>query len=214
MRVSKPIKVHRLIERALDECGGDLDSAIKSLNDFRLGSDENLRPVTAAASFLLKFLHLVAGAATTNSETTPPENTSAAKVMHMESTEWVELFVGEMMNDAKTRGSRALEVFEKAICARATEATCSVQQENIMLKQQLEALMHENAILKRAVAIQHERQKEFEDRGHKLNQLKQPVAQYQEQLRTLEVKFLFELMMFLRSNFSSSSLEPLRPIKG
>ncbi|KAJ8528054.1 hypothetical protein K7X08_015505 [Anisodus acutangulus] len=198
-----------LIERALDECGGDLDSAIKSLNDLRLGSDENLRPVTAAASFLLKFdksrresefgsikdrraLFMIQfkfsqGAATTNSETTPPENSSAAKVMHMESTEWVDLFV---------------------------EAACGVQQENIMLKQQLEALMHENAILKQAVAIQHERQKEFEDRGHELNQLKQQVAQYQEQLRTLEVKFLFELMMFLRSNFSSSSLEPLRPIKG
>lgn len=57
-----------------------------------------------------------------------------------------------------------------------------------MLKQQFEALIQENAVLKRAVAIQHERQKEFEDRGHELNQLKQSVAQYQEQLRTLEVK--------------------------
>lgn len=57
-----------------------------------------------------------------------------------------------------------------------------------MLKQQLEALLQENAILKRAVSIQHERQKEFEERGQELNQLKQLVSQYQEQLRTLEVR--------------------------
>lgn len=66
----------------------------------------------------------------------------------------------------------------------------------MMLKQQFESLVQENAILKRAIAIQHERQKEFEDRGNELNQLKQSVSQYQEQLRTLEVKFLLELMMF------------------
>lgn len=57
-----------------------------------------------------------------------------------------------------------------------------------MLKEQVEALIHENAVLKRAVSIQHERQKEFEDRGQELHHLKQMVSQYQEQLRTLEVK--------------------------
>lgn len=57
-----------------------------------------------------------------------------------------------------------------------------------MLKQQVEDLLQENNILKRAFAVQHERQKEFEDRGNEVNQLKQMVAQYQEQLRTLEVR--------------------------
>ena len=57
-----------------------------------------------------------------------------------------------------------------------------------MLKEQVEALIHENALLKRAVTIQHERQKEFEDRSEELHNLKQMVSQYQEQLRTLEVK--------------------------
>ena len=56
-----------------------------------------------------------------------------------------------------------------------------------MLKEQVEALLQENAILKRAVAIQHERQKEFEDRNQEFQQLKQLVSQYQDQLRTLEV---------------------------
>lgn len=58
-----------------------------------------------------------------------------------------------------------------------------------MLKEQVEALIQENAILKRAVSIQHERHKEYEDRNQELQQLKQLVAQYQDQLRTLEVEF-------------------------
>lgn len=59
----------------------------------------------------------------------------------------------------------------------------------MMLKEQVEALIQENTILKRAVSIQHERQKEFEDNSQELERLKQLVSQYQEQLRTLEVEF-------------------------
>lgn len=61
-------------------------------------------------------------------------------------------------------------------------------QENLLLKEQIEVLIRENTILKRAVAIQHERQKEYEDRNQEMQHLKQLVAQYQEQLRTLEVR--------------------------
>lgn len=60
-----------------------------------------------------------------------------------------------------------------------------------MLKQQLEAVIHENTILKRAVSIQHERQKEYDEMGEELHKLKQLVSQYQEQVRTLEVRFQF-----------------------
>ena len=58
----------------------------------------------------------------------------------------------------------------------------------MQLKEQIEVLLRENKILKRAVAIQHERQKEFEHKNLELQHLKQLVAQYQEQLRTLEVR--------------------------
>lgn len=56
-----------------------------------------------------------------------------------------------------------------------------------MLKEQVEVLLKENTILKRAVAIQHDRQKEHDEKSQELQHLKQLVAQYQEQLRTLEV---------------------------
>lgn len=60
----------------------------------------------------------------------------------------------------------------------------------MMLKEQLEAQMQENTLLKGAVSIQHERQKEFEENSQELQRLKQLVSQYQEQLRTLEVEFM------------------------
>lgn len=66
-----------------------------------------------------------------------------------------------------------------------------------MLKEQIEGLMRENTILKRAVAIQHERQKEYDDKDQELRHLKQLVSQYQEQLRTLEVVFTICQIMTL-----------------
>lgn len=56
-----------------------------------------------------------------------------------------------------------------------------------MLKEQIVGLLRDNTILKRAVSIQHERQKEYDDRNSEVQQLKQLLGQYQEQLRTLEV---------------------------
>lgn len=56
-----------------------------------------------------------------------------------------------------------------------------------MLKQQLEAIVQENSLLKRAVVTQQKRQRETEDQSQELQHLRQLVTQYQEQLRTLEV---------------------------
>lgn len=60
----------------------------------------------------------------------------------------------------------------------------------MMLKEQMEVLLRENVILKRAVAIQHERQKENDERNQEVQQLKQLLMQYQEKLRTLEASAL------------------------
>lgn len=59
-----------------------------------------------------------------------------------------------------------------------------------MLKEQIEVLLRDNIILKRAVAIQHERQKENDEKNEEVQHVKQMLAQYQEQLRTLEVSAL------------------------
>ncbi|KAI4379488.1 hypothetical protein MLD38_005778 [Melastoma candidum] len=73
-----------------------------------------------------------------------------------------------------------------------------------MLKQQLEALIHENTILKRAVTIQHERQKDYDEKAQELGHLKQLISQYQEQLRALEVNN-YTLTMHLRQALQSNS---------
>ncbi|KAL3637427.1 hypothetical protein CASFOL_018595 [Castilleja foliolosa] len=163
----------QFLEKALEESGDDLDSAIKRLNELQLSA--------AASSSVVN-----------NGEAAPREEPPVETNLPVDGAEWVELLVREVLSasnvdDAKARLSRALEALEKSICGNATaEAVKSFQEESIMLKQQLEALLQENAILKRAVSIQHERQKEFEEMGQELHQLKQLVSQYQEQVRSLE----------------------------
>lgn len=60
-------------------------------------------------------------------------------------------------------------------------------QENGAFRDQLQNLLRDNQILKRACIIQHERQLEHESRARELEQLKQLCTKYQEQLRSLEV---------------------------
>jgi hypothetical protein len=67
-----------------------------------------------------------------------------------------------------------------------------------LLKEQIEVVLRENAILKRAVAIQHDRQKEQEERNQEVQHLRQMVSQYQEQVRTLEVSDPFLFLKIVR----------------
>ncbi|KAE9602303.1 hypothetical protein Lalb_Chr12g0198151 [Lupinus albus] len=68
------------------------------------------------------------------------------------------------MDDAKARASRVLEALEKSICVQASAKTeLNLNQENMMLKEQVEVLIQENNILKRAICIQHERLKEYDE---------------------------------------------------
>ena len=63
------------------------------------------------------------------------------------------------------------------------------QLEHASLKEHLQSLLNDNQILKRAVAIQHERNLEQEERIKGVEQLKHLLSQYQEQIRSLEVTF-------------------------
>ncbi|CAK7356942.1 unnamed protein product [Dovyalis caffra] len=174
----------QLLEKTLEECGNDLDYAIKSLHEhehclepveYYSGSDQDVEQVT-----------LTDGDAAAFGSAPPPSNLPA------DGAEWVDLLVREMMSatsvdDARARASRVLEVLEKSISAHAAEESAeSCQKENMVVKEKIQVLIRENTILKKAVAIQHERQKEFDDKNRELQQLKQLVSQYQEQLRTLE----------------------------
>ena len=65
-----------------------------------------------------------------------------------------------------------------------------VQLEHASLKEHLQNLLKDNQILKRAVAIQHDRNLEQEEKAREVQQLKDVIRQYQEQIRALEVSNL------------------------
>ncbi|KAJ4916825.1 Ubiquitin system component Cue protein [Raphanus sativus] len=187
---------NQILERAIEECGDDLDSAIRSLNQLRLESTN-------------KDSEEAGGGGSSEKE----------EVLNLDGNEWVELFVREMANasdmkDAKDRASRALQALEKSINARARAGAdaatqSSLQQENSMLRQQLEAIVQENGLLKRAVVTQQKRQRETEDQSQELQRLRQMVSQYQEQLRTLEVNN-YALTLHLKQAQQNSSSIPGR----
>nr|GEU59929.1 hypothetical protein [Tanacetum cinerariifolium] len=189
---------NQLLEKALDENGNDLDSTINSLNESYRGYVEGN---SGSAE--------MSNAATTKEYA---ENSAAAPDnIHRSGAEWVELFVTEMTNatsvdDARSRCMRMLESLEKSITKRAGgEAAQSLHKENMVLKEQIEALLRENTILKRAVAIQHERQKDYDNSTQEVQHLKQLVSAYQERARNLEVE-KYALTMHLKQAQEGSSM--------
>ncbi|PSS17835.1 Desmoplakin like [Actinidia chinensis var. chinensis] len=210
LRALLPNMEDQLLERALDECGNDINAAIKRLHELSLGyTAGNANSAEESNANMEKCT------TTTDGDTTPPADPSVQDNLPMGGAEWVELFVREMMSatsidDARSRATRVLESLEKSIseCAGA-EAAQSYHKDHVMLREQIEIVLRENTILKRAVAIQHERQKEYDDRNQEVQHLKQMLSQYQEQLRTLEVNN-YALTMHLRQAQQSNNSVPGR----
>lgn len=198
--------------RTLNECGNDMDAAIKSLHELSLGNDN---PNLVAQ---LNLSQEKAGGVAVDGNIVPPVPESPLEHKNFttprDGSEWVELLVNEMMNatsidDARCRATKILESLEKSIgessSSNTAEATKDIHKENVMLKEQIEVLLRDNSILKRAVAIQHERQKEYEDKNQEVQHLKQMIAQYQEQMRTLEVNN-YALIMHLQQAQQGNSI--------
>ncbi|XP_076884486.1 uncharacterized protein LOC143533668 [Bidens hawaiensis] len=191
LRLLFPNMDKQLLEKALEESGNDLDSAIKSLNELCLG-----------------YVDRHSGTSDNNVST---ENSSVHVNTPRNGAEWVELFVTEMMNatsvdDARSRAMSMLENLEKSITEHSVgEAAKNLHKENTVLKEQIEALLRENTILKRAVAIQHERQKDSDESTQEVQHLKQLVLVHQEQIRTLQVNN-YALKMHLKQAQESNSI--------
>lgn len=192
---------NQLIEKALEECGNDLDAAIKRLHELHL--------VYADAK-------TVTDGEMDNGEkpTNGPDVRSECLLQNnlpADGAEWVELLVREMMSatsvdDARARATRVLESLEQSISVHAgAEAAQNVHKENMMLKEQIEVYLKENGVFRRAIAIQLERQKEYDDRNQEVQQLKQMIAQYQEQIKNLEVNN-YALTMHLSQAQQSNSI--------
>ncbi|XWS59795.1 hypothetical protein CRYUN_Cryun08bG0152400 [Craigia yunnanensis] len=118
------------------------------------------------------------------------------------------LFVHEMMSatnidDARGRAARILEAFEGSITANKRAAE---EIEYTSLKEHLQSLLDNNQILRRAVAIQHERNLEQEGKEREVQHLKLTLSQYLEQVRTLELNN-YTLRLHLQRAQESSSIQ-------
>ncbi|XP_042051884.1 uncharacterized protein LOC121797204 [Salvia splendens] len=178
----------QLLEKAMEESVEDLDLAIKKLNEFCRGHvNDKIGTRSAEENATMEKV-----ASQTSGDSVPLQESQTQNNPLADGAEWVDLFVREMMNatsidDARFRAASILENLEKAISSKASvEAAQSFHKENLRLKEHIEFLLRDNAILKRAVAIQHERQKENDEKSLEVQHVKQLLAQHQEQLRTLE----------------------------
>ncbi|CAM0147984.1 unnamed protein product [Urochloa decumbens] len=187
----------KFIEKALEEGGNNFDLATKYLLNLHAQSAE----CDAAHGYQSPDGMTTEDQVPTEDSVPWPENLPSS------STQWSEVLMNEMScasntDDAKARASKVLEFFQSRICAEALQ---NFQKENSIYKEQFEAVIRENAILKKAFAIQHERQKEQDERSQELQQLKQLVVQYQEKVRSLEVNN-YALSMHLRQAQQGSSI--------
>lgn len=193
---------NQLIEKALEECGNDLDAAIKRLHELHL---------VYADAKTVSDGEMDNGQKPTNGPDVQSEGPPLQSNLPADGAEWVELLVREMtsatsVDDARARATRVLEILEQSISVHAgAEAAQNIHKENMMLKEQIEVYLKDNGILRRVIGIQHERQKEYDDRNQEVQQLKQMISQYQEQIKNLEVNN-YALTMHLRQAQQSNSI--------
>lgn len=119
-------------------------------------------------------------------------------------------------NDVRSRATQMLEAFEKSVITnsvssyevyflyvwlsfneivllqtgqlnRSSPLYYVEQQEVTSLKEQLQSLLRDNQILKKAVAIQHERSLEQDEKLKEMQHLKHVLSKYHEQVQALEV---------------------------
>lgn len=124
--------------------------------------------------------------------------------------EWVEAMIKEMMgsasvDDAKSRAAGLFECLEKFIAAGMAADSEAAARE---FQEKIETLAKENSVLKRGVAIQHQRQKEYENNNEEVKQLKELVGKYQEKVKSLEMNN-YALTMHLHQALCSNPI-PVR----
>ncbi|KAF8050140.1 hypothetical protein N665_2038s0013 [Sinapis alba] len=170
LRTAFPHLQLTVLVKALEEHGSDLCAAMRSLH-----SEKRSEELAAAG----EETHAVAGGTFTDHPASGDD--------------WVALLIREVtqstgIDDAKLRATKVLEALEHTLSSRAREeARTKFQEEKVAVQQQVEDLMKDNTVLKRAVAIQHERQKAFEDANQQVDLLKQVIPQYQDKIRNLEM---------------------------
>ena len=169
--------------RVLDECSGDIDAAIAKLNGLKLEVQQTQEKLAAEAQ---------------RRESEAEARTGAPSTAQ----EWVERTVQELstsadMDDARRKAAKVLQAFEQAILAHAKGGPEG--------SAQLGEIKKENAILKRALAIQNSRLQEAVEKEAEMQKLREVLTQYQEQMKALESSN-YALQVHLKQSHSASPL--------
>lgn len=183
-----PTMEEQTIANVLEECGSNIDLAIKRLGELKLSSrtddeEHTIDNVNSNGS---------AGEPSTSGAARPGEST-----LPTTAEEWVEVVVQQMSQakdiaDAKQRAVQILAAFEKRISQLAGNkvggaSNNALVAENQALHAQIQELLKDNSILKRAIGIYNHRLQELAGKEAELQQTKHLLAQYQEKLHNLEV---------------------------
>ncbi|WOL16498.1 hypothetical protein Cni_G25285 [Canna indica] len=187
-----PSMDREVVETILNTHNHNIDDAINSLRALCLG-DGSVSVDGVNTYFRTSDITLEGGMCSQTSEQRTKVSQNMSGDFKSQDSEkgpsWVDIFVQEMSNasdwsDIQARAMKILEAFERNVVMQTTRAT---EHEVSSLKDQLQSLLRDNQILKRAVAIQHERNAENEQRIREVQHLKHAISQYQEQIRALEM---------------------------
>lgn len=191
-----PDMEEQTISTVLRECGDDIDSAIRRLNELKLGGGrggvESAAGPAANQSQQQEQPVAAAGPETSTAQQTaqqqgqdvPGQQQPAQPTIDL--GQWVETVVSQMagasdVGDARQRAASVLQAFASSV------AEALGKDEREQLRAQAAELAKDNSILKRAVAIQNSRLQELSAREDELAALRQMLAQYQEKVHALEM---------------------------
>mmetsp|Transcript_13226 Transcript_13226/g.25298 ORF Transcript_13226/g.25298 Transcript_13226/m.25298 type:complete len:291 (-) Transcript_13226:629-1501(-) len=189
----------KVVAETLESAEHNLEAAIKCLEELRLSATntqphqqhqqqptemENPRPAAQGDSTNTRAVHDEPSLANVYANSIVQEMAGASDIA-----------------DAHTKAERVLQAFAGEVTHRVSAAAAV---ENEGLKNHIQALARDNTILKRAVAIQNQRQQEYTTREAEVVQLQQTVVQYQEQLRHAELHN-YALSMHLRQAAGGAS---------
>ncbi|KAG6488515.1 uncharacterized protein LOC122004989 [Zingiber officinale] len=204
-----PSMDREVVETVLNAHDHKIDNAIKSLNALCLGDGSvSLEGVNS----ILKSSALEGALRSQAFEDKVEFSQNGVGSQPVESqngSSWVDLFVQEMMDaadwdDVRSRAMKILEVFKGDVVTRTSTA---MENENNSSKEQLQCLLRENQILKKAVAVQHERNTENEEKIKEVQHLKHVIGQYEEQVRALEMSNYTLMVHLQRAQDASSNID-------
>lgn len=193
------------VSNVLRECGDDIDTAIRRLNDLKLIGATSTQPEMQA--------HNAVDAANCGDGARAAEQQGQQQPVGpvgVDLSPWVETVLQQMaeatnMDEARHRASSVVHALVGAV-VESLGAKKHGDDEVEQLRAQAAELAKDNHILKRAVAIQNGRLQELAAKDGELAGMRQLCAQYQEKLHALELSN-YSLALHLKQATSSADAQ-------